>query len=308
MTQATPHTADEPPARPTGSTARLRRELERALPDRPFTLRFWDGSTVPGTAPGPTLSARSPRALAHVVRAPGLLGLGRAYVLGEIDVDDLDALVGLLGTWKPPRIPWHAWAELARARIASAGLGDSAEIRVVDYRDVEGGFDAVASIGMIEHVGEKNMPLFFEKVKASLGAGGRALVHGIALVNPKHKRQSSFADRYVFPDAHPVPLPGLLRAMERADLEATHVEGFRPDYAETLRHWIERLDATLDEAIRIAGDERVRVWRLYLRAARNGFLRSFTSVYQILCLPAGAGLALGGPRPGESRATAAALG
>jgi cyclopropane-fatty-acyl-phospholipid synthase len=66
-----------------------------------------------------------------------------------------------------------------------------------------------------------------------------------------------------------------------------HVEGFAADYAETLRHWAERLDARHDEAVALAGEERVRVWRLYLRAARNGFESGFTSIYQVRCsLPA----------------------
>jgi cyclopropane-fatty-acyl-phospholipid synthase len=71
--------------------------------------------------------------------------------------------------------------------------------------------------------------------------------------------------------------------MERAGLLTDHVEGFAPDYAETLRHWARRLDERLDDAIRIGGAERVRVWRLYLRAARNGFETGFTSVYQVRC-------------------------
>jgi cyclopropane-fatty-acyl-phospholipid synthase len=71
--------------------------------------------------------------------------------------------------------------------------------------------------------------------------------------------------------------------MERAGLETEHVEGLRSDYAETLRHWAHNLDDNLDEAIRLAGEERVRVWRLYLRAARRGFESGFTSVYQVRC-------------------------
>jgi len=74
----------------------------------------------------------------------------------------------------------------------------------------------------------------------------------------------------------------VLLALERAGIEPVHVEGLREDYAQTLTHWIERLDANLEEAQRLAGAERVRVWRLYLRAARNGFRTGFTSIYQAL--------------------------
>jgi len=75
----------------------------------------------------------------------------------------------------------------------------------------------------------------------------------------------------------------VLLALERASLVTDHVEGLREDYVTTLAHWRDRLDARLDEATRLAGRERVRVWRLYLRAARNGFESGFTSVYQVRC-------------------------
>ena len=75
----------------------------------------------------------------------------------------------------------------------------------------------------------------------------------------------------------------MLLALERAGFVTRHVEEFGADYAETLRHWARRLDENLDEAVRLAGPERVRVWRLYLRAARNGFEIGFTSIYQARC-------------------------
>jgi cyclopropane-fatty-acyl-phospholipid synthase len=92
-----------------------------------------------------------------------------------------------------------------------------------------------------------------------------------------------FSERYVFPDAAPLHLSRVLLALERAGFVTRHVEEFGADYAETLRHWASRLDENLDEAVRLAGAERVRVWRLYLRAARNGFEKGFTSIYQARC-------------------------
>src|SRR5437868_1684793 len=92
-------------------TGPLRREVGRALPSRPFALRFWDGTELPatggggnGAGPVPTFTVRSPRAIAHALRAPGQLGLGRAYVSGELAVDDLDAVMCMLDTWQPPSI------------------------------------------------------------------------------------------------------------------------------------------------------------------------------------------------------------
>ena len=85
----------------------------------------------------------------------------------------------------------------------------------------------------------------------------------------------------MFPDAEPLHRSRVLVALERAGFEAHHAEGFRPDYAETLRHWARNLDERIDEARRLAGEERVRVWRLYLRAARRGFESGFTSIFQV---------------------------
>ena len=97
------------------SSEQLRGRIEDALTDRPFTLRFWDGGEVPATREGPTLTLNSPRALGHIVRAPGELGVGRAYVTGEIDVDDLDAALALFGRWHAPKLPLRTKAGLALA-------------------------------------------------------------------------------------------------------------------------------------------------------------------------------------------------
>jgi cyclopropane-fatty-acyl-phospholipid synthase len=70
-------------------------------------------------------------------------------------------------------------------------------------------------------------------------------------------------------------------ALERAGLVTDHVEGLADDYAETLRHWTRRFDARLDDAVRLGGPERARIWRLYLRAARQGFETGWASVYQV---------------------------
>src|SRR5512133_689599 len=106
------------------TTAPLRREIEARLPERPFSIEFWDGTRVAATdgGGGPTLSVRSPRAAAHVLRAPGQLGLGRAYVSGEIEVDDIDAVLELLGEWQPPPVDRSARARLLLAAARACGL------------------------------------------------------------------------------------------------------------------------------------------------------------------------------------------
>lgn len=405
---------------PTLSLARpaaLREELRAALPDRPFTIEFWDGSHLDATSPGPTITVRSPRAVAHLLGAPGELGLGRAYVSGELDVDDLDALVGLINTWSAPEIDrihrarlaiaavraagihlhaappaseirpkgvlhglrrdssaiqhhydvsnafyaqllddsmtyscayyrspddtleqaqWNkreliaqklglqagqrlldvgcGWggfvvhaakehgvhavgitlspeqAKGARERAEREGVSDLVEIRVMDYRELnDEPFDAIASIGMVEHVGEVRIDEYARQLFAFLKPGGRLLNHGIARRRHPGSVPGPFSERYVFPDAVPLHLSQIVLSLEKTDFSILHVEGFPENYVRTLSAWIENLDADLDRAVAVAGEERVRVWRLYLRAARNGFLTGFSSLYQVLAEKPSAG-------------------
>ncbi|MEX2217423.1 MAG: hypothetical protein WD749_01580, partial [Phycisphaerales bacterium] len=105
------------------STARLRRAIEGRIPERPFTVEFWDGARLPATSGnGPTFYVRSPRAAAHVLRAPGQLGLGRAYVSGDLEVDDIDGVIGLLDSWKPPPLERDAKTALLLGAARAAGL------------------------------------------------------------------------------------------------------------------------------------------------------------------------------------------
>src|SRR5215212_5479978 len=104
------------------SAAPLRSEIERIFPDRPFAIEFWDGSSLPPTnGGGPTFRLQSRKAIGHALRAPGQLGIGRAYVSGDIAVDDLDAAMGVVASWKPPAIDRKAQAKLALAAIKAAG-------------------------------------------------------------------------------------------------------------------------------------------------------------------------------------------
>jgi cyclopropane-fatty-acyl-phospholipid synthase len=136
---------------------------------------------------------------------------------------------------------------------------------------------------MVEHVGDEQIDDYARHLARVLRPGGRLLNHGIARLRHSDPKVGPFSERYVFPDAVTLHLSRSTLALERAGFEVDHVEGFRDDYAQTLTHWIDRLDANLEEARRLAGDERVRVWRLYLRAARNGFRVGFTSIYQARC-------------------------
>ena len=119
-----------------------------------------------------------------------------------------------------------------------------------------------------------------------LDSGGRLLNHGITRLRHTDGEAGDFSERYVFPDAAPLHLSRNLLALERAGFITRHVEDFGMDYAETLKHWAANLDDNLEQATRLAGPERIRVWRLYLRAARNGFESGFTDIYQARCIKA----------------------
>jgi cyclopropane-fatty-acyl-phospholipid synthase len=173
---------------------------------------------------------------------------------------------------------------LGRRRVQAAGLSELIELRVADYRELGSqAFDAISSIGMVEHVGEERIDLYMRTLHGLLAPGGRLLNHGIAkLTDFDTPDEGAFSERFVFPDGVPLPLSRIELALERTGLVTRHVEGLPEDYARTLDHWIESYEARYEEAVRVAGIERARVWRLYLRAARQGFTTGWASVYQVL--------------------------
>jgi cyclopropane-fatty-acyl-phospholipid synthase len=188
----------------------------------------------------------------------------------------------------------HAYAN---ERIAALGLQDRCEVRLQDYRDVPeiGGYDRITSVGMFEHVGMKNLPLYFEQMNRLLKPGGAMLMHGITSTHPE-KRQvgrgaGEFIDKYVFPDGELPHLSDVARIMAEQGLEVVDVESLRRHYAKTLAHWAHRLDARPDEARRLAGDKRFRIWRVYLMGCGVGFRDNWMNIYQLLaCKLGGPGL------------------
>ena len=174
-------------------------------------------------------------------------------------------------------------AAMARERVAAAGLSEKVEIRVADYRQLpSASFDAIASIGMAEHVGDSQIDVYASTLYGLLAPGGLLLNHAIAALDPDDEPlEDLFSMRYVFPDGEPLALSRIQLALERAGFHSEHIEQFREDYAETLRHWARRLDERIEEAEALAGVERTRVWRLYLRAAGHGFTTGLTAVYQV---------------------------
>jgi len=178
--------------------------------------------------------------------------------------------------------------DLARKRVAEAGLGDRIDIRLQDYREIDDGpYDAISSIGMFEHVGHQRLGAYFDRVNALLVPGGRAMNHAISRPKPPEStrlQRSSFIDRYVFPDGELHEVGSVVSALQDRGLEVRHLENLREHYALTLRHWVSNLESNWDEAVADAGEGRARVWRLYMAGSAVMFEDNQIHVDQVLAV------------------------
>jgi cyclopropane-fatty-acyl-phospholipid synthase len=392
----------------------LAETLSRALDGAPVVIEAYDGSRA-GPADGKVrLVLRSPKALSYVLTAPGSLGLARAFVSGELEIDGdpYDALTGvwsdnighlswserfrMLRNLDPKALRWvepppeeygarrlrsglrhskrrdaeaishhydvsnafYEWvlgpsmtytcacyptndasleeaqahkydlvcrklglepgmrlldvgcgwggmvrhaaehygvqalgvtlsrrqAEWAKEKIASAGLGHLAEVRFSDYRDVtDTDFDAVSSIGLTEHIGQANLPSYFQFLSAKLRPQGRLLNHCITRpTTTESNRFGGFIDRYVFPDGELEGVGVIVSAMQDNGFEVRHEENLREHYGRTLAGWCANLAAHWDEAVAEVGPGRARVWALYMAGSRLGFERHTLELHQVL--------------------------
>jgi cyclopropane-fatty-acyl-phospholipid synthase len=178
-------------------------------------------------------------------------------------------------------------AELANDRIERAGLQKRCRVEVSDYRDLKetGAFEKIVSVGMFEHVGESQLPLYFQHVWQLLRPGGVFLNHGIANrpIDPNPKG-STFQNRYVFPDGELVPISVALRCAEEAGFEVRDVESLREHYVLTLRHWARRLELHREEALQVVNEPTYRVWRLFFPGSAYGFAAGLLNVFQAVLL------------------------
>jgi cyclopropane-fatty-acyl-phospholipid synthase len=392
--------------------------------DSPVRIRAWDGSET-GPADGPVLVVGSRRALRRLLWRPGELGLARAYVTGDIDVDG-DLTDGLRRAWRlaqsrpgvalswrdravaalsavrlgavglPPRAPasearlsgrlhtrrrdravianhydlsndfyrlllddhmayssayftrpsqslhdaqtakldmicrkldlkpgmqlldvgcgWgslilhaaHRYGVRATgitlsaqqrdftvARAAERGLTDSVEVRLQDYRDFGNlptsreAFDAVASVEMGEHVGERLYSSYVGILDRALRPGGRLLLQQMSRRADATPGGGAFIEAYIAPDMHMRPLWQTLRYLQDAGFEIRSVAAMREHYARTAEHWMNTLENRFDEFVALQGDEVARVWRLYLAGGRLAFEEGRMGVDQILAVKAG---------------------
>ena len=182
-------------------------------------------------------------------------------------------------------------ALLARERIAAEGLQDRAEVLLLDYRDLpqrfgEASFDKAASVGMFEHVGLRNLPVYFDTAARMLRDRGLMLNHGITSTDvdsrPIGSGAGDFIDQYVFPNGELPHLAVAVRDMSAAGFEIFDVESLRPHYALTLSHWSRRLEGRLAEAANEVAQRTLRVWRVYLAGCSHGFAEGWMNLYQIL--------------------------
>jgi cyclopropane-fatty-acyl-phospholipid synthase len=379
--------------------------------DGVLRIAFWDGSSVEAENPKATVVVRSPLALRRILFAPRGLGVARAYVTGELDLEgDLIQAVRSLTGSGPTRVTAAAWAatlraalplgilglppaapaeevrlrgwrhsthrdsqaishhydlgndfyklvlgetlayscalfttgteslaeaqlakydlvcrklglgpgmrlldvgcgwgemairaageygaqvvgitisaqqrELAAERIERNGLAERAEIRLLDYRELEGEqFDAISSIGMFEHVGRGRLKEYFDTLAGVLRPGGRMLNHAISAPGGSRASTNSFIGRYVFPDGELQDVSTVTSAMGRSGLDITHVESLGKHYPPTLERWISNLEANWDQAVELVGEQRARVWRLYMAGGIADFEQGRYSVHQVL--------------------------
>jgi cyclopropane-fatty-acyl-phospholipid synthase len=180
----------------------------------------------------------------------------------------------------------HAQHSYAQKRIQTLGLEDRVTVALQDYRDLKGNqlYDKVASIGMFEHVGLKNMPEYLGKVHQVLRPGGLFLNHGITHDEEGWNQtvDTEFINRYVFPDGELDCVSNIQLGMERAGFEIQDVEALRRHYALTLRHWVQRLEAQKEAAVREVGEHSYRIWQLYMAGCALEFEAGGTGIYQIL--------------------------
>ena len=193
-------------------------------------------------------------------------------------------------------------------RARATGVGDLCEFRLQDFRDVrDGPFDAISSVGMSEHVGRRSLAPYSQQMFDLLVPGGRFLNHAIGRPismkdDPRPSRRSEvwrqtqiawgmrgpsrvgspFIERYVFPDGELHDIGTMVSLFQAHGLEVRHLESLREHYALTLRHWVDNLVKRFDEAVEEVGEQRARVWRLYMAGSAVNFEHHHLEIHQVL--------------------------
>lgn len=181
--------------------------------------------------------------------------------------------------------------EFAREKVQRMGLEGQVTFDLVDYQNHTGRYDKIASIGMYEHIGLKNIPGYMQKVRSLLNDDGVFLNHAIS--RRAHKPKAGFLPermrpekkaiaKYIFPGGELDDIGHTVQALEVAGFEVHDVEGWREHYARTCKLWCERLTAQKDEAIRQVGEEKYRIWVAYLAGVSLSFSRGTLRLFQVV--------------------------
>jgi cyclopropane-fatty-acyl-phospholipid synthase len=195
-------------------------------------------------------------------------------------------------------------AEWAQNKIAEKQIGDRCKVEVRDFRDLpdDARFEKMSSIGVFEHIPESDQVDHFERAFRALEPGGLFMNHCCVSTRGARRTHSvrekfsrwlwkrdQFMDKYVFPDGRLVPLASIIRAAERVGFETRDVESLREHYAMTSRAWVRVLEQRKAEAIRLVGERKYRVWKLYLLACAYGFHTAGMNLTQTLLAKPGPG-------------------
>jgi cyclopropane-fatty-acyl-phospholipid synthase len=175
-------------------------------------------------------------------------------------------------------------------RIRERGLEDRVEIRLQDYREVpeRGHFDAVGSLEMGEHVGERHYPAYVDVLQRAVKPGGRVLVQQMSRTG-RHPGGGPFIESFIAPDMHMRPVGETVAYLGAGGLEVRDVHALREHYVLTVAGWLENFERHLEHLTALVGEEVVRVWRLYLVGGALAFRDGRMGVDQILCVrPGGA--------------------
>ncbi len=171
--------------------------------------------------------------------------------------------------------------KVARKAARDAGVADQVRFELLDYRDVEGPFDRIVSVGMFEHVGLAHYDEFFARCRDLLALDGVMLLHTIGKLGAASAAPDPFTDKYIFPGHHVPSLAQMSAASAKARLIASDVETLRLHYAYTLRHWLERCTKARSKIEAMYDERFFRMWEFYLGAAIVLFENGAGCNYQI---------------------------
>jgi cyclopropane-fatty-acyl-phospholipid synthase len=178
--------------------------------------------------------------------------------------------------------------DFVRDEIARRGLAGKVRVEFLDYESLppDAQYDKIASIGMFEHVGLRHFPGYFGRIFRALKPGGLVLNHGItqnaAGIEALGSGIGEFVEDYVFPGGQLTHVSKVIEGMAREGLEVFDAEALREHYARTLWHWVDRLEANAEAARAEVGEERYRVWRIYMAGSAHSFERGWLSLWQLL--------------------------